>query len=842
MNAAAYRNGQSANENVTFISKKQKTPAKGKKTGLVIGVVLVLLMLLAVAGFLVWWFAVKPKLQRSENAKLDALKSSGTRVYSGQMTLLNAPYSPAYEDPSSSEFKETAKTLQDILNQTLSKDPFLVKYYNTSVITAFSDGVFGYYWTRFDVPPSEAEMLPKLTEERILEALRRGIRQEARSTTQSFTITNITTSITDPRLARTPNSNDCIFFLTAENNVQVFQSPGFPVQYPPQTRCQWQIRAPKDKAIVVTFTQFNVEDACNTDFVFIYNSLSTDAANAITLNCGNRPPTNVLEVSSSGNIMLTNFITDSEAQKPGFKALYKAVTPITAQNCGGILTNPSGNISSPFYPSFYPPNVDCTWTINVPAGMKIRVKFTMFRLKEPGVNLRTCNKDYILINGTRYCGERASLALSSNTNSMVIQFHSDRSYTDKGFKAQYSAYDPLNPCPGQFTCDNGICIAKELQCDSWNDCGDMSDEKKCKCDDDHFKCANGICKARYFVCDQVNDCGDNSDEKDCSCAKEQVRCGDGTCLPQTVVCDGKKDCVDGSDEADCKESAGICTDFTYHCSNGECVNKLNAECDKISDCSDGSDEVCCDCGERPYKHNRIVGGINADVGEWPWQVSLHYMDSHACGASIISDTWLLSAAHCFNTGEPSYHEVSSWKTYSGMRSQENIDGNVQIRDLKTIITHPDYNQLNNDNDIAVLELEKPLVFSSTVHPVCLPAKSHIFPPGMSCWVTGWGAIREGGQGATVLQKAEVKIINDTVCDSVTDGQVTSRMMCSGFLSGGVDACQGDSGGPLVCVSQENIWFQSGIVSWGEGCARRNKPGVYTRVTKFREWIHKNTKV
>uniref|UniRef100_A0A8B9H1Y5 Zmp:0000001114 n=1 Tax=Astyanax mexicanus TaxID=7994 RepID=A0A8B9H1Y5_ASTMX len=587
---------------------------------------------------------------------------------------------------------------------------------------------------------------------------------------------------------------------------------GYPANYPLHSRCQWQIRAPKDRAILVKFPKFYVEDDCSNNYVFIYNSLSADGSQAITHG------TKFLH-----RVYLFIFFLIQTHWR---------VFQHKRQTCGGVLTNQSGNISSPRYPSFYPPSVDCSWTIKVPVGMKVRVKFTMFRMKEPQVNIRVCNKDYVEIFGVKYCGERSMLALSSSNNSMTINFHSDKSFTDKGFMAVYSAYDPNNPCPGQFTCGTGICISNDLHCDGWNDCGDMSDERKCQCEDDHFACANGLCKPKYWVCDQVNDCGDNSDEQQCRCEKNQLRCGDGTCLPQTVSCDGKKDCADGSDEASCKETLGICTAFTFTCKSGECVNKINAECDSVNDCPDASDEEGCDCGTRPYKHNRIVGGQNADVGEWPWQVSLHYStNGHTCGASIISNRWLLSAAHCFASLDP-----------SGMQDQERDDSNVQVREVQTIITHQDYNQLTQDNDIALLELKEPLVFSNTVHPVCLPANSHVFPAGMPCWVTGWGALREGGRASRVLQKAEVKIINDTVCDDVTEGQVTSRMLCSGFLAGGVDACQGDSGGPLVCLSEANIWFQCGIVSWGEGCARRNKPGVYTRLTKFRYWIRQHSGV
>uniref|UniRef100_A0A670Y3E9 Peptidase S1 domain-containing protein n=1 Tax=Pseudonaja textilis TaxID=8673 RepID=A0A670Y3E9_PSETE len=93
-----------------------------------------------------------------------------------------------------------------------------------------------------------------------------------------------------------------------------------------------------------------------------------------------------------------------------------------------------------------------------------------------------------------------------------------------------------------------------------------------------------------------------------------------------------------------------------------------------------------------------------------------------------------------------------------------------------------------------------------------------------------------GQLTKTLQEAKVKIINQSVCNKLYDYLITSQMLCAGNLNGGIDACQGDSGGPLACLGKGNRWYLTGIVSWGEGCARRNRPGVYTKVTSFYEWI------
>ncbi|MGH0182816.1 UNVERIFIED_CONTAM: hypothetical protein FKN15_010601 [Acipenser sinensis] len=826
-------------------------------------VILSFLVLAGVAAFLIWYFAGRgnPQVGPTKDISVpsdqvrvysghlvlddieytDSLGSPKTqgfrelsknlqdlvRVYSGHLVLDDIEYTDSLGSPKTQGFRELSKNLQDLLRDIYSKDTVLFKYYNTFVITGYSEGsVIAYHWTRFDIPGSNSEDLSKFTDSRVTGLLRSLIRQGGARSGLSFTVRSITASLTDPRMTNTPDS--CFYTLRATASKQSFTSPGYPSPgYPNKSRCQWQIRASKGKAIQLFFPDFDVEDDCDDDFVSIYDSLSPEEKHQLTQQCGNRPPTNNLEVVSSGSVMLVSFISDSSFQQPGFSAEYMEIPRNTA--CDQVLTDQSGNFSTPHYPSFYPPNLDCNWTIKVPENMKIRLKFTMFRVREPNIDISDCGKDYVEI---MYCGERSLLAVASTDNTMVVKFHSDESFTDKGFQAVYNAYDPRNPCPGQFACNTGLCVKTTLRCDGWNDCGDMSDEVDCKCGEDQFKCDNGLCKPKYWVCDRVNDCGDGSDEKSCSCGTDQWKCESGLCIDKDKVCDGTQDCSDHSDEASCSKQGSptvACTEFTYKCSNGVCLSKSNPECDNSPDCADGSDEQDCNCGKRPYKHNRIVGGTNADVGEWPWQVSLHFKTSgHTCGASIISERWLVSAAHCFPT-----------TNLDGLYTQLDYSS-AESRKLKSITVHPNYNPFTFDNDVAVLELSDPLEFSSTVYPLCLPDATHTFPAGKSCFVTGWGALAESGPLANILQKAEVKIINDTVCDTVMSGEVTSRMLCSGYLTGGVDACQGDSGGPLVCQESSGRWFQSGIVSWGDGCARRNKPGVYSRVTQLRGWIKEQT--
>ncbi|EFB14559.1 hypothetical protein PANDA_019685 [Ailuropoda melanoleuca] len=244
------------------------------------------------------------------------------------------------------------------------------------------------------------------------------------------------------------------------------------------------------------------------------------------------------------------------------------------------------------------------------------------------------------------------------------------------------------------------------------------------------------------------------------------------------------------------------------------------------------------CGTRrsktPSQSLRIVGGTEVEEGEWPWQASLQWDGSHRCGATLINSTWLVSAAHCFRT----YKDPDRWTVSFGVT----IKPPKIKQGLRRIFVHEKYKYPSHDYDISVAELSSPVPYTNAVHRICLPDASHEFHPGNEMFVTGFGALQNDGSSQNHLWQVQVDLIDTQTCNEPQsyNGAITPRMLCAGFLKGKKDACQGDSGGPLVSPDARDIWYLAGIVSWGDECAQPNKPGVYTRVTAFRDWIRSKT--
>ncbi|XP_003227624.1 trypsin I-P38 [Anolis carolinensis] len=218
--------------------------------------------------------------------------------------------------------------------------------------------------------------------------------------------------------------------------------------------------------------------------------------------------------------------------------------------------------------------------------------------------------------------------------------------------------------------------------------------------------------------------------------------------------------------------------------------------------------------------DKIVGGYTCQRGSVPYQVSLN-SGYHFCGGALISNQWVVSAAHCYK---------SRIQVRLGEHSLSLNDGSEQYINSAKIIRHPSYNSRLLDNDIMLIKLSTTANLNSRVTSVSLP--SSCVSTGTQCLISGWGnTLSSGTNYPDTLQCLKAPVLSSTQCQNAYPGQITNNMICIGFLEGGKDACQGDSGGPVVCNGQ-----LQGVVSWGIGCAQRGYPGVYTKVCNYVSWI------
>ncbi|XP_013390346.1 bone morphogenetic protein 1 [Lingula anatina] len=542
----------------------------------------------------------------------------------------------------------------------------------------------------------------------------------------------------------------------------------------------------------------------------------------------------------------------------------------------------TGSINSLNYPSRYVNDLNCRWTITVPSGMRIKMEFaSTFNIE--GYAGGNCNYDTLTIFDypqspsnqiTRLCGETAPAPVYSSGNKVVVVFNSDDSVKKTGFKMTWSAVGAsastarptVPPTTRRPTTQRVITTARPTSIQSG--CGGNRD----------LTGTTGLIKSLNYGTGNYNNNANCKwkitapagkiikltflafavEEGGTSCQYDKLSVYDGSSASARLI---KNYCGKGtqneisstgnalyltftSDEA--VEESGFsirytvvdppktCSPSQFTCTNGNCISS-SLKCDGKDDCGDGSDEVCVNkgsCGtpaiDAKLGNNRIVGGTEANSGSWPWQVSVRYRGSHICGGSLISDQWVATAAHCL---EDSSLSPRYWSISAGKHRKYN-DPDEEVVQVQTLIPHENYDDATTDNDITLFKLAKPVTLSDRVHPVCLPTT--MVSDNTVCYVSGWGAVQGTGNSG-VLKQAAVPIVNRQTCNSWYYGDITGNMICAGYEAGGHDACQGDSGGPMVCKSGEKFELQ-GITSWGIGCAGRRKPGVYTKVVNYLDWI------
>ncbi|MGH0126663.1 UNVERIFIED_CONTAM: hypothetical protein FKN15_021185 [Acipenser sinensis] len=546
-------------------------------------------------------------------------------------------------------------------------------------------------------------------------------------------------------------------------------------------------------------------------------------------------------IMSPENSLSVSFRSDfsNEERFTGFEAHYTAVVECS----DNLFIERTGVITSSDFPNPYPKSTDCLYRIELQEGFVISLEFDdSFDIEDhPEV---ACPYDYLKIKAGReefgpLCGERSPGRIETGSNSVQILFHSDNSGESRGWKLSYTAIKAGREEFGPL-------------------CGERSPGR--------IETGSNSVQILFH--------SDNSGESR------------GWKLSYTAVvvdCGAPVELEHGSLSSDSRDNLTIFGSSIQYSCQGPRYHMYPAINNSTYICGEkglwvneelGSKRPSCmaACGQPvkplPALLKRIVGGRNAELGFFPWQALIMVEDLSRVpedkwfgSGALLSESWVLTAAHILRSQRRDSTVVPVSKehvtVYLGLHDVRNKRDAVNLT-VEKIILHEDFDPWNYNNDIALVKLKEKVSMNPWVMPVCLPpvGQDSADPePHTLGLVAGWGISNPNvsmdnavssdlGMVSDVLQYVKLPVVLHSECKTsyeLRSGNynITDNMFCAGFYEGGKDTCLGDSGGAFVMEDpQSKRWVAQGLVSWGgpEECGSQRVYGVYTKVSKYTEWL------
>ncbi|XP_075699047.1 complement C1s subcomponent [Rhinoderma darwinii] len=639
-------------------------------------------------------------------------------------------------------------------------------------------------------------------------------------------------------------------------------SPNYPQGYPNNAMKTWNIQVPEGYGIRLYFIHLDVEPSEDCEYDSVQVMIGNETQQVL---CGRHSfgsigfPTEKFYPTTHMKILFTSDFSNQE-RFTGFAAYYVAADVDECDlndpcshfcnnyiggffcscppeydlqedqntcgvNCsGGLYTNLRGQISSPGYPAPYPENSRCEYKVLLESGYQVILTFKAqdFDIEDSGGG--SCLYDSLTIKAKGrkfgpYCGKTPPPRIETASNEVDIEFITDSGGDNEGWKIYYS--EDAIPCPTKVFDDYILnptkdkYVFKDMVTVTCKEGYEIVSGKK-RLPSFRATCqGDGTWSNTHLKCEPVN-CGD----------PDSIVNGDVTFTVTTYGANAIYHCK--------TEYYTLKGDDTYSCSLDGLWRNRNKD-SELPKCA-------AVCGKTSSQQARIYGGEKAKEGFFPWLVRIE--SSTLGGGSLLSDRWVLTAAHVVEENKHPTLQVGALNYLQATTIQ-----------AKKIIIHPDWredvdneNRKNYNNDIALIQLARRIELDECICPICLPQREETAHPAISevGYIAGWGKLTKTIKQKQiiidqpkVLQYTSVPLLDLEACKKNVPNTytITSNMLCAGGK--GHDSCGGDSGGPLMFEDLKNQEYKrlyiAGIVSWGINCGDF---GMYTKVQNYVDWIEK----